>query len=226
MFFNSFRKRSQAFFMSNRYSLFGSRFHGPKFQRRFFSSSSSSNSHQHNFWSQYNHYLDKYPLLTKAAQSAVIVAIGDVIAQKFIEEAKELDYIRLLRMSSTGLLLVGPTLHVWYGTLFKYIKTPGFSGAIMRMLPDQFIFAPIFIAVFSTFLFTLEGRLDELKQHLNDTMFDSMVVNWKIWIPAQIINFRFIPLHLQVLYVNFVALIWNTYLSYISHLKAHHHQET
>ena len=142
-----------------------------------------------------------------------------MIAQLLIEEADKIDFIRLSRMSFSGLALIGPTLHYWYGYLYKNITSTGFKGAIYRMIPDQFIFAPIFIAIFSIFLFTLEGRLSEIENHLKKTWYNSMLINWQIWIPAQIINFRFIPLHLQVLFVNFVALIWNTYLSYISHLQ-------
>jgi hypothetical protein len=36
-------------------------------------------------------------------------------------------------------------------------------------------------------------------------------------IPAQLLNFWIIPLRWQMLYVNCVALLWNTYLSYAAH---------
>jgi len=41
-----------------------------------------------------------------------------------------------------------------------------------------------------------------------------MIVNWKLWPAANFVNFKFVPVQLQVLFANFVALIWNTYLSW------------
>jgi hypothetical protein len=43
------------------------------------------------------------------------------------------------------------------------------------------------------------------------------MANWNIWIPFQFLNFRFVPLNLQVAAANVVALLWNTYLSWASH---------
>jgi peroxisomal membrane protein 2 len=31
---------------------------------------------------------------------------------------------------------------------------------------------------------------------------------WKLWPAAAMFNYRFVPLHLRVLFLNFVALIW------------------
>jgi hypothetical protein len=36
-------------------------------------------------------------------------------------------------------------------------------------------------------------------------------------VPAQFINFQFVPPNLRVLAVNIVALVWNCYMSYQSH---------
>lgn len=45
-----------------------------------------------------------------------------------------------------GLLLIGPTLHVWYGSLGTIVKATGNTGAIMRLSLDQLCFAPVFIS--------------------------------------------------------------------------------
>ena len=41
-----------------------------------------------------------------------------------------------------------------------------------------------------------------------------------VWPPLQLINFTFVPLRLQVLYVNIANLGWNTFLSVMAN-KAH-----
>jgi protein Mpv17 len=48
---------------------------------------------------------------------------------------------------------------------------------------------------------------------------DMMLTNYKLWIPAQAVNFFFVPVHYQVLASNFIALVWNTYMSYINSKK-------
>ena len=50
-----------------------------------------------------------------------------------------------------------------------------------------------------------------------DDWWPAVTANWKLWIPAQLVNFAIVPLHFQVLFANGVALVWNTYLSHITH---------
>ena len=63
----------------------------------------------------YDRLLTRHPLLVKSVTSAVIVAIGDVFAQKAIEKRKKLQWRRLANMGILGLALVGPGLHFWCG---------------------------------------------------------------------------------------------------------------
>ena len=65
-------------------------------------------------------------------------------------------------------------------------------------------------------LWTLEGERDGsvMVHRLVQSLPSVMVANWGLWVPAQVINFRFVPTKFQVLYSNFVALVWNVYLSY------------
>lgn len=57
----------------------------------------------------------------------------------------------------------------------------------------------------------LEGTKDELKAKLLPTLY----TNWKVWPLLQLINFALVPPQLQVLYVNFMQLWWNVYLSFM-----------
>lgn len=41
-----------------------------------------------------------------------------------------------------------------------------------------------------------------------------MKANWLLWIPAQLANFKLVPLKYQVLFTNVVELVWNAFLSY------------
>ncbi|XP_021745725.1 protein sym-1-like isoform X2 [Chenopodium quinoa] len=142
-------------------------------------------------WSLLSWYMDlllKSPVLTKAVTSALLNFVGDLICQLAIDKVPTPDYKRTSMFTFLGLVLVGPTLHYWYLYLSKLVTLPGASGAFLRLILDQFIFAPIFIGTFLSTLITLEGR------------------------PSQVA-----PKLKQVLASNFVAVIWNVILSYKAH---------
>ena len=90
---------------------------------------------------------------------------------------------------------------------------------------DQFLFAPSFLPVFFTMLLTLEGRFDKVSSKLHQEWWPTIKTNWIVWIPAQLINFGFVPGNLQVLFANVIGLFWNAYLSYVSHGSPHAEHE-
>ena len=89
----------------------------------------------------------------------------------------------------------------------------------MRLACDQGFFGPLFIVVVFTFMFAMDGRIDALPEHLRENFVNATLTNWALWIPSMFVVFRFVPPNFQVLVVNGVALIWNTYLSYVGHKK-------
>jgi hypothetical protein len=59
--------------------------------------------------------------------------------------------------------LVGPTLHIWYGSLSKLIPGPGVVNTLKRVALDQGMFAPAFITTFMTSNLLLTGKsLDQV----------------------------------------------------------------
>ncbi|CAD6258492.1 unnamed protein product [Miscanthus lutarioriparius] len=161
--------------------------------------------------------LDKNPIATKAVTSAVLTLAGDLICQLVIDRVPELDLRRTFVFTFLGLALVAPTLHVWYLYLSKLVTISGASGAIARLILDQFIFAPIFIGVFMSLLVTLEGKPSLVVPKLKQEWLPSVLANWQLWIPFQFFNFYFVPQKFQVLAANFVSLAWNVILSFKAH---------
>jgi hypothetical protein len=47
---------------------------------------------------------------------------------------------------------------MWYSTLGKLVSATGTMGAAQRLILDQALFAPAFVALFFGSLLTLEGR--------------------------------------------------------------------
>ncbi|KAI4319649.1 hypothetical protein MLD38_033226 [Melastoma candidum] len=176
-----------------------------------------SNGSNWTLLSWYLFILEKYPVITKAVTSALLNFLGDFICQLVIDRASSFDLKRSFMFTFLGMVLVGPTLHFWYQNLSRLITVPGASGALMRLIVDQFIFSPIFIGVFLSALVTLEGRPSEVLLKLRQEWFPAVLANWKLWIPFQFLNFRFVPQQFQVLTANVIALVWNVILSFLAH---------
>jgi hypothetical protein len=125
-------------------------------------------------WNYYSICLHKRPLLTKSVTSGVISISADLICQSFFtssssEDARDVvesdesekskfDLLRLGKFSFLGFALVGPTLHYWYGFLGR--MTFPFSSQVaktsLRLVLDQGVFTPIFVAVFMSSVIVLE----------------------------------------------------------------------
>ncbi|KAF2610456.1 hypothetical protein F2Q70_00007651 [Brassica cretica] len=134
-----------------------------------------------------------------------------------INRTSSLDKKRTLTFTILGLGLVGPALHFWYLYLSKVVTASGLSGAVLRLLLDQFVFAPIFVGVFLSAVVTLEGKPSHVIPKLKQEWTGAVVANWQLWIPFQFLNFRFVPQNFQVLASNVVALAWNVILSFKAH---------
>jgi hypothetical protein len=62
--------------------------------------------------------------------------------------SRPFDYARLGNMTLLGAVLVAPVLHVWYGFLGRKIPGSSVGPVVGRVVLDQALFAPTFIAVF------------------------------------------------------------------------------
>mmetsp|Transcript_38094 Transcript_38094/g.88647 ORF Transcript_38094/g.88647 Transcript_38094/m.88647 type:complete len:95 (-) Transcript_38094:625-909(-) len=64
------------------------------------------------------------------------------------------------------------------------------------------------------FLGLLEGKgIDGVNNQLKAQYKDTILANWKLWVPATCVNLAFVPPPLRVLYLNCVFYFWSLYLS-------------
>jgi len=168
------------------------------------------------FWTSYTRAVDQKPLLTKAITSAVLAAAGDVLAQLVASKNGELDVVRILRFAAVNGILVGPTFHFWYGSLSKLVPWGGFSGAMVRMVPDQLVFSPAFLFVFLSVVRTAATPLEGLQPPSRDLWWTANCINWSVLPITQLMNFWLIPLNLQVLFSNFIAVGMSAVMSFLA----------
>lgn len=195
------------------------RVHVVKLSKRLFSSQEKSPS---NVWEIYNHQLQKNPLKTKCITAGVIAAAADVTCQAYFPEKEEDKAKRLidrydLKRSVNFILLntiIFPVvMHHWYGFLATKIVGNSVIAAAKRVFFDQSIFAPTVIAMFLAGSKAITGEFDAVSDKLKQDWAPALLMNWMVWIPAQLINFYAIPGQYHVLWANLVGYFWNVYLS-------------
>jgi protein Mpv17 len=132
-------------------------------------------------------------------------------------------------------VLVGPAVHHWYQLLARWRPNSAARRALIeRVAADQILFAPAFTFAWLCGLRVLENvgsrggatgdptarkdlclpPIGDIARSVRGEVPALVVANWALWVPAQAVNFKFVPLPLQVLYSNVVALAWNVYLSH------------
>lgn len=184
----------------------------------------------------YKRLLQQYPIASQCVQCGVLMGSGDLIAQTVVERKKfhNINFQRTAEFACVGLFIVvrllilcsllykriinvfqGPSLTVWYRILDKRIGNKGTTVTIKKVALDQLLFAPVLNAVLlPTLALFRTGNVEKAKDALKRDYRDVLLANYKLWPLVQLCNFYFTPLQYQVLVVQMVALLWNTYLSW------------
>ncbi|ETW01228.1 hypothetical protein H310_06814 [Aphanomyces invadans] len=195
------------------------RFRRPVFVRRLQSLASQTlyTSRARTWTSQYSTLLAKYPLLTKTLTSAALAGVGDIVCQLAIEDADAIDFRRLSVFTAVGGAYIAPLLHVSYGMLNRMFVGVTTTAVLQRVAVDQLVLTPAFFVSYFALMQTLSPTNVTIEDKLRQEWWPTVQANWIVWVPAQLLNFRFIRPSYQVLFSNVVSLFWNAYMSFVSH---------
>jgi peroxisomal membrane protein 2 len=226
-----------------RVSLIKPYYYGTQQQRRSFSTTVTTTSSLHlagglleDVWSSYLTALESDPLLVKSITAGVILGAADLSGQAIQQSlllssvkddsdggdetskgGKEVDIARFVRFAFFGFILQAPWNHYYYQYLDNALPPtidPFSTTTAIKVAIDQFIQAPLFTILIFGFLGVLEGKtIDEIKKQLDDDYVDTMLANWKLWVPATAVNIAFCPPILRVLFLNVVFFFWSIFLS-------------
>ena len=91
---------------------------------------------------------------------------------------------------------VAQALHRWYSWLHRTLPGTDVASVTKRLLLDQLAFAPLFLPLFVTTLLCIESHPQPVTE-ARAQWWPTLVANWKLWVPAQLVNFGLVPPHFQ-----------------------------
>ncbi|XP_028806522.1 protein SYM1 [Neltuma alba] len=190
-------------------------------------------------WNWYTNCLSVHPVKTQVISSGVLWAAGDITAQYITHSATKkrlqlsdadakfmIDWKRVAITSGFGLGFVGPVGHFWYEGMDKFIrfklqlqpKSVRFVATKVAM--DGIIFGPIHLFVFFTYMGLSAGKtIPQVKEDLKRNFVPAFLLEGGVWPIVQVVNFRYIPVKYQLLYVNLFCLLDSAFLSWLEQQK-------
>lgn len=169
----------------------------------------------------------KYLMTTNIVSSGVLMSIGDALSQ-YVEQKRaikrdiaqqpfQLNWSRNAKMFIVG-ASQGPLHHYFYGWLdAKYVGAT-LKNTNIKILYDQLIMSPLCIILFFyTAGLSYQQPIEKTTQEFKDKFLTVYTADWLFWPFAQFVNFYYLHPKYRVLYVNFITMIYNVFLSYVKH---------
>jgi protein Mpv17 len=189
-------------------------------KKSFFSSSTVSNS----LWQRYNELLVSHPIPTKCITGGLLAVIADITCQlafpsaemKYVPISERINWNRTKNFAIINTLFFPPIAHYWYGYLSVKIVGDTMLAAVKRVALDQILFAPVCLSGFFAGNLLLDGHPEKIGDKIKNDLQTTVLANYSVWVPAQLINFKFIPIPMRVLWANLVGFFWNIYLSKVA----------
>mmetsp|Transcript_18610 Transcript_18610/g.22804 ORF Transcript_18610/g.22804 Transcript_18610/m.22804 type:complete len:420 (+) Transcript_18610:169-1428(+) len=181
----------------------------------------------------------QYPFLFGVTISTLKTSFSDLLVQKVVEQKKEIDWKRNLAFCTFGCFYLGGVQYALYvpifGRLFpnaksfaalplkqKFKDTKGQIALISQVFIDQCVHHPLMY--FPVFYITKEivtSSSSDTKEivvkraltRCKENMKEDLVALWKIWVPATIMNFAFMPMWARIPTVAATSMIWTAILS-------------
>ena len=169
-------------------------------------------------WRSYLQLLHRYPMRMQATNTCLLMGAGDFISQLAVERkslGKDYELVRTARFMGVGLCVFGPGMHIWYSMLDKVIRGTRFTAVAKKVFMDQAFFLPFYLGTFIVLMaFLRRENIIEIQEKVQRDYKPMLITSYELWPAVQVLNFAVIPNHHRVLVINFVGLLWNTYLSY------------
>ncbi|CAM6105810.1 unnamed protein product [Calypogeia fissa] len=168
-------------------------------------------------WERYLDLLQDYPLRTKMITSGALAGASDLVSQK-IAGAKTFDYRRAVLMMLYGLIYAGPFGHYWHKLMDRIFagSKKDSTTIVKKVVVEQLTSNPWNNLFYMCYLgMVLEGRTwTSLKSKLQSEFPGVQLNSWRFWPIVGLINYKYIPLNLRVLFANLAAVCWANFVKW------------
>jgi len=169
--------------------------------------------------------MQKYPLTTSAVTAVTLWGGGDAIAQglELREDPKASFQVnRFAGVATHGAIMGGVGSYFWYNALETFTTTTlklaaGSARFVFAKISlEILVWHQISLAVYWFIVGTFEGHsVDKIIKELRSDYLPTLCADVSMWTPIDVLNFKFVPLQLQVLFINLGSLVEAVALSYI-----------
>ena len=172
----------------------------------------------------YRQALHDRPIRTKCGSSGTLMAVADVLRQR-LEHTEAAgsgdapsfawDVARTCRLTSFAVLIHAPFVHCYHPVIERlFAPVAHISGiTIAKVVFDQTIVAPPFMAGFLSYMTLAEGRtLADVQTRVTQQLRPLILDSWTVWMPAHCITFN-LPVPVRLLWQDCVRLYFGTVMS-------------
>ena len=170
-------------------------------------------------WAYYNDILHTHPILTKAATSGTVYAIGDVIAQNTEgRDMAALDRGRVIRSLLAGLLAHGPLSHYWYIISEHFfdnvVHLTQWWSVFPKIVVDQTVWGPIWTSIYLGMIGLMQrDRFQVIGDNIRKSLVPLTLSGLKLWPLAHVVTYGLVPVENRLLWVDAVEIVWVTILA-------------
>lgn len=175
-----------------------------------------------------------YPLISSVVTCAVKGCLADLIAQRknrigedgsILDRPPPFSFRRNLAYIVYGAINLGLMCEVMYNHAYPFLfkNTAGMAKLMTTVAFDNFVTAPLLwlppVYFVKAVLFG-QSLSSGGHKYIDDVRNEGLLTAyWKVWIPAQIINFWKVPAHLRVAFMAGTSFFWLIILSCLSSNK-------
>jgi protein Mpv17 len=162
----------------------------------------------------YSNVLKSAPIMTKAATSATVYTIGDIIAQKSTgTDLGDIDRMRTLRSMLAGGIGHGPLSHYWYhisDSLFNdVLHWTAWWSFIPKVVLDQSAWGPVWNNSYILLLGLMQREsLESMFNNVKKTTIPLILSGLKLWPLAHCVTYGLVPTEYRLLWVDMVEILW------------------